>query len=69
MNARCAMAGGCSNDALAMVRIYGVGDRALCQVHIATLTRMGMDHRVLETSPAPEWRARLTAKEMTGSLA
>lgn len=67
MNAVCAMAGRqCPNDALAMVRIFGVGDRALCQSCIASLTRLGMDYRVLEDAPAPEWRARLRAKDMTG---
>ena len=65
MNARCAMAGGCPNDALAKVRIFGVGDRALCQSCIASLTRMGMDHRVLEDAPEPQWKSRLKARDMT----
>jgi hypothetical protein len=60
------MAGGCSQDALAMFRIAGVGDRALCQVHVASLERMGMHFRRLDDStPIPEWRRRLTAKDTT----
>ena len=69
MNARCAMAGGCPNDALAKVRIFGVGDRHLCQSCIASLTRMGMDHRILDETVVPEWKSRLVAKEMTTSAA
>ncbi len=65
MNARCTMAGGCPNDALARVRIFGVGDRPLCQSCIASLTRLGMDHRILEDAPVPQWKARLRAKEMS----
>jgi hypothetical protein len=64
------MAGGCPNDALAKVRIFGVGDRHLCQVCLASLTRLGMDYRVLDEAAAvPLWRSRLIAKEMTGQPA
>ena len=65
---RCGMAGGCSQDALGMYRIAGVGDRGLCQVHVAELTRLGMDFRSLKAAPVPEWKRRLIAKDMTATV-
>jgi hypothetical protein len=70
MNGLCRMAGGCSQDALGTYRIAGIGDRGLCQVHVALLERMGMDFRCLDAPVVvPEWRRRLTAKDMTRSIA
>jgi hypothetical protein len=68
--ARCGMAGPqCPNDALAVVRIYGVGDRNLCQSCLASITRLGMDFRRLDAEAVvPEWRQRLTAVDMTGRV-
>ena len=65
MNGKCAMAGRqCPNDPLCLVRIHGVGDRALCQSCIATLEQLGMSFRRLDdTTPLPEWRRRgITAR-------
>lgn len=62
----CRMAGGCPHQAVAVARIAGVGDRALCQEHIDALTALGMDFRLLEgTVPKPEWRRRDLARDMT----
>jgi hypothetical protein len=89
MNGQCRMAGGtCYRNATAVLRIDGVGDRALCSDCIATLERMGvafrrdqlgmafrrdqlgMAFRRLDAAvPIPEWRTRLTARDMTRSPA
>jgi hypothetical protein len=56
MNTPCGMAGAqCPNDATTRVRIFGVGDRCLCDEHLATITALGMDYRVLEDEPKPAW--------------
>jgi hypothetical protein len=80
MNGQCRMAGGtCYRNATAVLRIDGVGDRALCSDCIATLERMGvafrrdqlgMAFRRLDAAvPIPDWRTRLTARDMTRSPA
>ncbi|HXJ66458.1 MAG TPA: hypothetical protein VNN79_22090 [Actinomycetota bacterium] len=70
MNRPCAMAGRqCPNPAETLVRIAGVGDRALCPSCIATLDALGMHFRRLdETQPLPEWRTRSLARDFTGAL-
>ncbi len=60
---RCGYAGGCPNDALGLFRIAGVGDRGLCQVHVAVMERLGLAFRPIdEKSVVPEWRRRSLAK-------
>lgn len=56
--------GSCARLANRMVRLDGVGDRALCDPCIKTLTDLGMGMRVLEETPesVPEWRKRSLAK-------
>jgi hypothetical protein len=50
-------------------RIAGVGDRPVCDEHIAVLDRLGMAYRRLDPeAPAQEWRRRLTAVDMTGAM-
>ena len=63
----CGMAGAqCPRTPEAVVRITGVGDRALCGPCMATLERLGMDFRRLDESvPVPEWRTRSLARNMT----
>ncbi len=65
---RCGYAGGCPNDALGLFRIAGVGDRGLCQVHVAVMERLGMDFRPLGAAPVPEWRRRSLARDFTGRV-
>lgn len=60
MNGPCGMAGRrCPNTATTVVRIFGVGDRALCGSCVATLERK---------APVPEWRLRALGRDMTGAL-
>lgn len=71
MNRPCAMAGRqCPNGAECVVRVAGVGDRALCSACIGTLEALGMHFRRLEdAAPLPVWRRHgITAKDMTGAL-
>jgi hypothetical protein len=60
----------CRDEATATVRIAGVGDRSVCDFHLATLERLGMDFRRLDEQGAfvPEWRRHLTAVDRTGAL-
>ena len=66
---RCAMAGAtCYRPAAVVLRIAGVGDRALCSEHVATLEALGMAFRRLDDSaPLPEWRQRSLARIMSES--
>ncbi len=49
----------CPFNAVVTVRIFGVGDRHLCQSCFETYTGLGMDMRVLDpNAPLPEWRTR-----------
>jgi hypothetical protein len=53
----------CPNPAECLVRVTGVGDRALCGSCIATLEQLGMHFRRLdEKVPVPEWRTRSLAR-------
>lgn len=57
----------CDAPATAVLRITGVGDRAMCEDHIEALERMGMSFRRLDPdAPVPMWRQRAEAKDLTG---
>jgi len=59
----------CFRPASAVLRIDGVGDRAICTEHIATLEALGMAFRRLSDSePAPEWRRRSLSRDFTGRV-
>lgn len=53
----------CYRTALVAVRIFGVGDRRICEPDLAAMDRLGMAYRRLPaTESVPEWRTRLTAR-------
>ncbi len=66
---RCLMAGGqCPHEATRTVRIDGIGDRPLCQPHAEWIVAQGMGRELEPNAYVPEWRGRLTAKDMTGRV-
>jgi hypothetical protein len=68
-NTICRFAGGCHRDGTTLVRIHGVGDRRVCDEHLAWMTETGMDFRVLPiTAFVPMWRQRLGARDETARI-
>ncbi len=62
--ATCQMAGErCQRTQTVRVRIFGLGDRCICTIHLESLRRLGMDFRVLD-DPEPAWKTNLVAKDM-----
>ena len=66
----CRMAGAtCYRNATAVLRIDGVGDRAMCPEHIATLETLGMAFRRLDAAVVvPEWRQRSLRRDLTPEM-
>lgn len=66
----CRMAGAqCPHEATSTVRIDGVGDRDLCADHTKVIVDELHMGRVLDANSfVPEWRQRLSTKDMTASV-
>lgn len=64
----CGFAGDCRNVGSTLVRIPGVGDRRICAEHVAWMTAVGMDFRLIDDTFVPRWRLRSLAKDDTGRL-
>lgn len=65
----CTMAGApCPHEAVATVRIDGVGDRAMCGPHRDWVVGHGMGRELEANSFVPEWRKNLTSRDQTGMV-
>ena len=64
----CAFSGGqCQREATVTLRIFGVGDRAICTTHHEWMVANGMNCRVLEPGAhVPPWRQRDLRRDMQG---
>lgn len=56
----------CPREAVLTARVFGVGDRNLCQACFDSYVALGMDVRVLDPNAfVPEWRKHNLARDLT----
>lgn len=60
----CRFAADCTHEGKNLVRIHGVGDRRVCDQHLAWMREHGMDFRPLGDLIVPAWRQRDLGRSM-----